>query len=51
MPLIFKLHIVNGLTIVLVFPFTRLVNIWSVPVWFLARRRNVLQHHQPSPAG
>jgi nitrate reductase gamma subunit len=50
MPLIFKLHIVNGLTIVLVFPFTRLVNIWSVPVWFLARRRNVLQRHQPSPA-
>ena len=30
MPLIFKLHIVNGLTIALVFPFTRLVNIWSV---------------------
>jgi nitrate reductase gamma subunit len=51
MPLIFKLHIVNGLTIVLVFPFTRLVSIWSVPVWFLARRRNVLQRHQPSPAG
>jgi nitrate reductase gamma subunit len=50
MPLIFKLHIVNGLTIVLVFPATRLVNIWSVPVWFLARRRNVLQRHQPSPA-
>jgi nitrate reductase gamma subunit len=30
-PLIFKLHMINGMTIVLVFPFTRLVNIWSVP--------------------
>ena len=28
-PLIFKLHIVLGLTIFLVFPFTRLVHIWS----------------------
>lgn len=38
-PLIFKLHIINGLTIALVLPFTRLVNIWSVPVWFLNRGR------------
>jgi len=50
MPLIFKLHIVNGLTIVLVFPFTRLVNIWSVPIGFLAHRQNVLQRQQTSPA-
>ena len=50
MPLIFKLHIVNGVTIVLVFPFTRLVNVWSVPVRFFAHRRNVLQPRQPSPA-
>ena len=50
MPLIFKLHIVNGLTIVLVFAFTRLVNIWSVPAWFLSRRHNALGQ-QPSPVG
>jgi nitrate reductase gamma subunit len=50
MPLIFKLHIVDGLTIVLVFPFTRLVNIWSVPAWFLSRRHNALGQ-QPSPVG
>ena len=37
-PLIFKLHIINGLTIALVLPFTRLVNIWSVPIWFLTHR-------------
>ena len=49
MPLIFKLHIVNGLSIALVFPFTRLVNIWSVPAWLLSRWHNPLG--QPSPAG
>ncbi len=50
MPLIFKLHIVNGLTIVLVFPFTRLVNIWSVPISFLAHRREA-PRQQASAAG
>ena len=28
-PLVFKFHIVLGLTIFLVFPFTRLVHVWS----------------------
>ena len=35
---IFKLHIFLGMTIFLVFPFTRLVHIWSAPVWYLGRR-------------
>ncbi len=35
--LIFKLHIVLGLTIFLIFPFTRLVHMWSVPLQYLAR--------------
>ena len=26
------------MTIFLVFPFTRLVHIWSAPVWYLGRR-------------
>jgi len=34
---IFKAHLVLGLTIFLVFPFTRLVHIWSVPVQYLTR--------------
>lgn len=34
---IFKLHIALGLTIFLLFPFTRLVHIVSAPVWFLWR--------------
>jgi nitrate reductase gamma subunit len=48
-PLIFKLHIFNGLTIALVFPFTRLVNVWGVPAWFLTRRRGALRQ-APSAA-
>jgi nitrate reductase gamma subunit len=39
---IFKLHIVLGMTILLVFPFTRLVHIWSAPVWYLGRRDQVV---------
>jgi nitrate reductase gamma subunit len=36
--IIFKLHLVLGMTLFLVFPFTRLVHIWSAPVWYLGRR-------------
>ena len=35
---IFKAHLVLGMTLFLVFPFTRLVHIWSAPVWYLGRR-------------
>jgi len=31
-------HLVLGMTIFLVFPFSRLVHIWSAPVWYLGRR-------------
>ena len=34
---IFKAHIFLGLTIFLLFPFTRLVHVWSVPVQYLTR--------------
>jgi len=37
-PLLFKCHLFLGMTIFLVFPFTRLVHIWSAPVWYLGRR-------------
>jgi nitrate reductase gamma subunit len=36
--LIFKLHLVLGMTIFLVFPFTRLVHVWSAPIWYLGRQ-------------
>jgi nitrate reductase gamma subunit len=34
----FLMHLVLGMTIFLVFPFSRLVHIWSAPVWYLGRR-------------
>jgi nitrate reductase gamma subunit len=36
--LIFKVHLVLGMTIFLVFPFTRLVHTWSAPIWYLGRK-------------
>ena len=35
--IIYKLHIILGLTLFLITPFTRLVHIWSAPIWFLFR--------------
>lgn len=34
----YKMHLFLGLTTFLIFPFTRLVHVWSVPVWYLGRR-------------
>ncbi|RWG22952.1 MAG: respiratory nitrate reductase subunit gamma [Mesorhizobium sp.] len=34
---IFKAHLLLGMTLFLVFPFTRLVHVWSAPVWYLGR--------------
>jgi len=42
-PLIFKLHMVLGFTIFLIFPFTRLVHVWSVPLGYLSRRYQVVR--------
>lgn len=35
---LFKLHLFLGMTLFLVFPFTRLVHMWSAPIWYLGRR-------------
>jgi nitrate reductase gamma subunit len=37
-PLVFKAHLVLGMTLLLIFPFTRLVHMLSAPVWYLNRR-------------
>lgn len=34
----YQVHLVLGMTIFLIFPFTRLVHVWSAPIWFLFRR-------------
>lgn len=36
--IIFKLHLTLGMTVFLLFPFTRLVHVWSAPIWYLGRR-------------
>jgi nitrate reductase gamma subunit len=35
---LFKLHLFLGMTLFLVFPFTRLVHMLSAPIWYLGRR-------------
>jgi nitrate reductase gamma subunit len=34
---IYKLHIILGLILFVITPFTRLVHIWSAPIWYLLR--------------
>jgi nitrate reductase gamma subunit len=50
---LFKLHLFLGMTIFLVFPFTRLVHVWSAPVWYLGRRGyqvvRTTRNGQPAP--
>lgn len=42
-PLIFKLHIFIGLTIILLFPFTRLVHVWSIPLGYFGRNYQIVR--------
>lgn len=41
--IIFKLHLFLGITLFLVFPFTRLVHIWSAPFGYFARPYQVVR--------
>lgn len=47
---VFKAHLFLGLTIFLVFPFTRLVHMLSAPVWYLNRRGYQLVRTRRKPA-
>jgi len=40
---IYRLHMVVGMTLFLLFPFTRLVHIWSAPVEYLTRRYQIVK--------
>lgn len=42
-PWIYKVHIFLGLTIILLFPFTRLVHIWSVPLGYFGRNYQIVR--------
>lgn len=41
--IIFKLHVFLGMTLFLVFPFSRLVHVWSVPVKYFTRNYQVVR--------
>ncbi|HKO07287.1 MAG TPA: respiratory nitrate reductase subunit gamma [Alphaproteobacteria bacterium] len=49
-PWIFKLHLVLGMTIFLLFPFSRLVHIWSAPVWYVGRRYQIVRTKRLEPS-
>ena len=40
---LFKLHLILGMTIFLVFPFSRLVHVWSVPLGYIARPYQIVR--------
>lgn len=46
---IFKVHLFFGMTVFLLFPFSRLVHIWSVPVGYLVRAYQVVRTKRPRP--
>ena len=41
--LIYKLHVFLGLSIVLIFPFTRLVHMISAPIWYFGRNYQIVR--------
>ena len=41
--IIYKLHVFFGISIILVFPYTRLVHIISAPVWYLGRSYQIVR--------
>jgi nitrate reductase gamma subunit len=41
--LVYKLHVFLGLTLFVLFPFTRLVHILSAPVWYLGRSYQIVR--------
>lgn len=40
---IFRVHLVLGMTIFLLFPFTRLVHVWSAPFEYFTRRYQIVR--------
>jgi len=45
-PWVYKIHLFLGLTVFLLFPFTRLVHIWSAPLWYLGRSYQIVRQRQ-----
>lgn len=48
----YLIHLVLGMTIFLIFPFSRLVHAWSAPIWFVGRRGyQVVRTRRPLGSG
>jgi nitrate reductase gamma subunit len=45
---IFKVHLFFGMTVFLLFPFTRLVHVWSVPLGYLGRSYQIVRSKRPA---
>ena len=41
--IIYKLHVFVGMTMILVFPFTRLVHMISAPIWYFGRKYQIVR--------
>ncbi|QQS11495.1 MAG: respiratory nitrate reductase subunit gamma [Rhodospirillales bacterium] len=46
---VFKAHMFLGMTIFLLFPFSRLVHVWSAPVWYVFRPYQVVRRRGSAP--
>jgi len=49
-PLSYKVHVLSAWALLGFSPFSRLVHIWSVPVFYFFRRRIVFRQHPANPA-
>jgi nitrate reductase gamma subunit len=41
--LVYKLHLIVGMSVFLFFPFTRLVHVWSAPIGYLGRAYQIVR--------
>ena len=48
--MVFRLHLFFGMTLFLLFPFTRLVHVWSLPIGYLTRSYQIVRTKRRLPA-
>jgi nitrate reductase gamma subunit len=48
--LVFRIHLVFGMSLFLLFPFTRLVHVWSAPIGYLTRSYQIVRTKRRLPA-
>ena len=49
-PWVYQVHIFLGFTFFLIWPLSRLVHIWSAPIWYLGRAYQVVRRRTPAKA-